>query len=134
MLCEDLLVGRLKERYDATPTPLGQMRPVGRRLFGKRCCVNPASLFATRGCNHRYSIWVSPCCLGPPRSKPRHVLEHGIEQFRELCQKVFLQFTDDTVVVLWARNTMGVMAGSFCEFVAAAFGVKLYSVVDGWFR
>ena len=133
-VCEDLLAGRLKERCDCSTTSPAQMRPVDYRFFGKRSYLTPASHFATRGCNHRCPLCVSPCYMGPFRKKPPRVLEHGIEQFRELHQKVFLQFTDDTVVVLWARNTMGVMAGSFCEFVAAAFGVKLYSVVDGWFR
>jgi len=63
--------------------------------------------------------------MGPFRPKPPHVLEHEIEQLRELYQKVFLQFTDDTVLVLRARYTMDVTVGAFAQLVGGWLRVRL---------
>ena len=94
-VCEDLLAGKLRERYDGSPTPPAQMRPVDYRFFGRRSYLTPASLFATRGCNHRCSFCVSSRYLGPFRTKPLDVLEQEIDQLQKLYPNDFLQFTDD---------------------------------------
>jgi radical SAM superfamily enzyme YgiQ (UPF0313 family) len=54
-ICEDLLAGKLRERYEGSPTPPWLMSPVDYRFFQKRRYLTPASLFATRGCNRRGS-------------------------------------------------------------------------------
>jgi radical SAM superfamily enzyme YgiQ (UPF0313 family) len=97
-VCEDLLSGDLKERYDGAPTPPSRMRPVDYRFFGARPYLTPASLFATRGCVHRCSFCVSSRYMGPFRTKPLDVLEQEIDQLRELYPSAFLQFTDDNLL------------------------------------
>ncbi len=94
-VCDDLLGGRLKERYDGSPTPPARMRPVDYRFFGRRAYLTPASLFATRGCPHRCSFCVSSRYMGPFRTKPLEVLEQEMDQLQELYPSAFLQFTDD---------------------------------------
>lgn len=94
-VCEDLMGGKLKERYDGSPTPPSQMRPVDYRFFGDRAYLTPASLFATRGCNYRCSFCVSSRYMGPFRTKPLDVLEQEIDQLQDLYPAAFLQFTDD---------------------------------------
>ncbi len=94
-VCEDLLAGRLRERYDGSPTPPERMKPVDYRFFGTRSYLTPASLFATRGCNHRCSFCLSSRYLGPYRAKPLAVLEQEIDQLHDLYPAAFLQFTDD---------------------------------------
>jgi hypothetical protein len=76
-VCEDLLTGKLKERYTGSPTPSLRMVPVDYRFFGDRLYQTPASLFATRGCNHRCSFCVSSRYMGPLRTKPLDVLERA---------------------------------------------------------
>jgi len=97
-VCEDLLAGALKERYDGSPTPPSQMKPVDYRFFGERSYLTPASLFATRGCNRRCSFCVSSRYMGPYRTKPLDVLEQEIDQLTELYPGTFLQFTDDNLL------------------------------------
>ena len=97
-VCEDLLTGKLQERYDGSPTPPSQMRPVDYRFFGRRSYLTPASLFATRGCNHRCSFCVSSRYMGPFRTKPLDVLEREIDQLQALYPTAFLQFTDDNLL------------------------------------
>lgn len=98
MVCEDLLNGKLKEWYDGTPTSPSEMKPVDYRFFGNRTYQTPASLFATRGCNHKCSFCVSSRYMGPYRTKPLDVLEHEIDQLQELYPDTFLQFTDDNLL------------------------------------
>ena len=97
-VCEDLLTGKLKERYAGSPTPSLGMVPVDYRFFGDRLYQTPASLFATRGCNHRCSFCVSSRYMGPFRTKPLDVLEREIDQLQDLYPKAFLQFTDDNLL------------------------------------
>ena len=97
-VCEDLLTGKLKERYTGSPTPSLRMVPVDYRFFGDRLYQTPASLFATRGCNHRCSFCVSSRYMGPLRTKPLDVLEREIDQLQDLYPKAFLQFTDDNLL------------------------------------
>ena len=97
-VCEDLLTGKLKERYHGSPTPSLRMAPVDYRFFGDRLYQTPASLFATRGCNHRCSFCVSSRYMGPFRTKPLDVLEREIDQLQDLYPKAFLQFTDDNLL------------------------------------
>jgi radical SAM superfamily enzyme YgiQ (UPF0313 family) len=97
-VCDDLLSGRLKERYAGAPTPPSRMSPVDYRFFGSRRYLTPASLFATRGCNRRCSFCVSSRNLGPCRTKPLGVLEQEIDQLIELYPGAFLQFTDDNLL------------------------------------
>lgn len=94
-ICEDLLAGRLKNRYTGSPTPPSEMVPVDYRFFGNRPYLTPASLFATRGCNYRCSFCVSSRHMGPFRTKPLDVLEQEIDQLHRLYPAAFLQFTDD---------------------------------------
>jgi radical SAM superfamily enzyme YgiQ (UPF0313 family) len=94
-VCEDLLAGKLEERYTGSPTPSSQMVPVDYSFFGDRPYLTPASLFATRGCNHGCSFCVSSRFMGPYRTKPLDVLEQEIDQLQDLYPKAFLQFTDD---------------------------------------
>jgi radical SAM superfamily enzyme YgiQ (UPF0313 family) len=97
-VCEDLLAGKLKERYFGSPTPSLQMMPIDYRFFADRLYLTPASLFATRGCNHRCSFCVSSRYMGPFRTKPLDVLEQEINQLQDLYPKAFLQFTDDNLL------------------------------------
>ncbi len=97
-VCDDLLAGSLKERYDGSPTPPSRMRPVDYRFFGRRSYLTPASLFATRGCDHRCSFCVSSRYMGPFRTKPLDVLEQEIDQLQALHPAAFLQFTDDNLL------------------------------------
>ncbi len=97
-VCEDLLAGRLKERYAGSPTPSLRMVPVDYRFFANRPYQTPASLFATRGCHYRCSFCVSSRYMGPFRTKPLDVLEREIDQLQDLYPKAFLQFTDDNLL------------------------------------
>jgi radical SAM superfamily enzyme YgiQ (UPF0313 family) len=98
IVCEDLLAGRLAERYEGSPTPPERMSPVDYRFFGGRRYLTPASLFATRGCTRRCSFCVSSRVMGPYRTKPLDVLEREIEQLGRLYPGAFLQFTDDNLL------------------------------------
>jgi pyruvate-formate lyase-activating enzyme len=97
-VCDDLLSGKLKERYAGSPTPPSRMSPVDYRFFGNRRYLTPASLFATRGCNRRCSFCVSSRYMGPYRTKPLNVLEQEIDQLAEFFPGAFLQFTDDNLL------------------------------------
>ena len=97
-VCDDLLAGRLRERYDGQPTAPQRMAPVDYRFFGQRRYLTPASLFATRGCNRRCAFCVSSRSLGPYRTKPLDVVEREIDQLAELHPSAFLQFTDDNLL------------------------------------
>lgn len=97
-VCEDLLAGKLEERYDGSPTPPSQMSPVDYRFFAARRYLTPASLFATRGCNRRCSFCVSSRYMGPYRTKPLDVIEQEIDQLNALHPGTFLQFTDDNLL------------------------------------
>ena len=97
-VCADLMAGTLKECYIGSPTPPSQMVPTDYRFFGKRPYLTPASLFATRGCNHRCSFCVSSRFMGPFRTKPLEVLEREIDQLQELYPAAYLQFTDDNLL------------------------------------
>ena len=97
-VCADLVADRLLARYAGSPTPPSRMAPVDYRFFGKRRYLTPASLFATRGCNHRCSFCVSSRYMGPYRTKPLDVLEREIDQLTELHPGTFLQFTDDNLL------------------------------------
>ena len=97
-VCADLLSGKLRERYEGSPTPSSSMRAVDYRFFGRRRYLTPASLFATRGCNRRCSFCVSSRYMGPYRTKPLDVLEEEIEQLTALYPRAFLQFTDDNLL------------------------------------
>jgi radical SAM superfamily enzyme YgiQ (UPF0313 family) len=98
MVCDDLLAGRLKKRYAGSPTPPSQMTPVDYRFFANRPYLTPASLFATRGCDHRCSFCVSSNYMGPLRAKPLEVIEQEMDQLHELYPGAFLQFTDDNLL------------------------------------
>ncbi|MBW2509331.1 MAG: B12-binding domain-containing radical SAM protein [Deltaproteobacteria bacterium] len=98
-VCDDLLAGKLKQRYSGSPTPPSQMTPVDYRFFAGRKYLTPASLFATRGCNRRCTFCVSSRYMGPYRMKPLDVVEREIDQLSELYPSSFLQFTDDNLLV-----------------------------------
>ncbi|MEE8305910.1 MAG: radical SAM protein, partial [Gammaproteobacteria bacterium] len=97
-VCADLLTGTLKERYTGSPTPSLRMVPTDYRFFGERPYLTPASLFATRGCNHWCSFCVSSRFMGPFRTKPLDVLEREIDQLQKLYPAAYLQFTDDNLL------------------------------------
>jgi len=118
-VCDDLLGGRLKERYSGSPTPPSRMVPVDYRFFGNRPYLTPASLFATRGCNRRCTFCVSSRYMGPYRSKPLDVLEREIDQLSGLYPSSFLQFTDDNLLVnrRYAANLLGLLRRKDRRFV-----------------
>jgi len=118
-VCDDLLGGRLKERYSGSPTPPSRMVPVDYRFFGNRPYLTPASLFATRGCNRRCTFCVSSRYMGPYRSKPLDVLEREIDQLSGLYPSSFLQFTDDNLLVnrKYAANLLGLLRRKDRRFV-----------------
>ena len=60
------------------------MAPVDYRFFGGRRYLQPACLWATRGCTFQYSFCVSSRFHGPFRTKPLDVLEREIDQLRVL--------------------------------------------------
>ncbi len=97
-VCQDLLSGKLRERYAGSPTPPSRMSAVDYRFFGNRKYLTPASLFATRGCNRRCSFCVSSRYMGPYRVKPLEVLASEIHQLTKLYPHSFLQFTDDNLL------------------------------------
>lgn len=97
-VCSDLLAGHLKNCYIGSPTPPSQMSSVDYRFFGNRRYLTPASLFATRGCNHQCSFCVSSRYMGPYRMKPLDLLEREIDQLTELFPGEYLQFTDDNLL------------------------------------
>ncbi|MCE9635155.1 MAG: B12-binding domain-containing radical SAM protein [Planctomycetes bacterium] len=97
-VCADLLAGRLRPRYDGHPTPPSRTKPLDYSFFGNRRYLQPACLFATRGCNFRCSFCVSSRFHGPFRLKPLDVLEREIDQLSELHPDSFLQFTDDNLL------------------------------------
>ncbi len=111
-LCDDLLGGRLKERYDGSPTPSARMKAVDYRFFEGRSYLTPASLFATRGCNHRCSFCVSSRYMGPFRTKPLDVLEREIDQLQDLYPAAFLQFTDDNLLADRKYGTCSTCSGT----------------------
>jgi radical SAM superfamily enzyme YgiQ (UPF0313 family) len=98
MVCEDLLTGKLKERYDGAPTLPSEMVPIDYRFFAGRPYRTQAPIFATRGCNHRCAFCVSSAFMGPFRNKPVGVLEKEIDQLAELHPGAHLQFTDDNLL------------------------------------
>lgn len=118
-ICEDLLAGKLKERYDGSPTPSSQMSPLDYRFFGHRRYLTPASLFATRGCNHQCSFCVSSRYMGPYRMKPLSVLEQEINQLNEIYPRAFLQFTDDNLLMnrIFATKLLGLLRRKKSRFV-----------------
>jgi radical SAM superfamily enzyme YgiQ (UPF0313 family) len=97
-ICDDLLAGRLEERYAGWPTPPPEMSAVDYRFFGQRKYLTPASLFATRGCVRRCSFCVSSRHMGSYRVKPLDLVEQEIDQLNELFPGSFLQFTDDNLL------------------------------------
>ena len=97
-VCNDLLAERLRARYSGTPTPPSEMRPVDYRFFEKRPYRMPASLFATRGCDHACTFCVSSRYMGPFRTKPLDVLEQEMDQAAELFPGSTVQFTDDNLL------------------------------------
>lgn len=119
-VCADLLAGRLRERYDGSPTPPSRMKPVDYRFFGNRRYLTPASLFATRGCNRRCSFCVSSRYMGPYRTKPLDVLEQEIDQLAELYPRAFLQFTDDNLLAnrKYAAELLALLRRKRRRFVA----------------
>jgi radical SAM superfamily enzyme YgiQ (UPF0313 family) len=118
-VCEDLLAGRLKERYEGSPTPPSRMSPIDYRFFRNRRYLTPASLFATRGCNRRCSFCVSSRYMGPYRTKPLDVLEREIDQLIELHPRAFLQFTDDNLLAdrAYRADVLGVLRRKRRRFV-----------------
>jgi radical SAM superfamily enzyme YgiQ (UPF0313 family) len=98
VVCDDLLTGNLKERYEGTPTAPSEMVPIDYRFFAGRPYRIKAPIFATRGCNHRCSFCVSSAYMGPFRNKPAGVLEREIDQLAELHPNAHLQFTDDNLL------------------------------------
>lgn len=119
-ICDDWLGGRLRARYDGSPTPPSQMRPVDYRFFGRRSYLTPASLFATRGCNHRCAFCVSSRYMGPFRTKPLDVLEREIDQLHELYPSAILQFTDDNLLAdrRYARAALDLLHRKQRRFVS----------------
>jgi radical SAM superfamily enzyme YgiQ (UPF0313 family) len=119
VVCADLLAGELKERYAGSPTSPSRMLPVDYRFFGNRRYLTPASLFATRGCNHRCSFCVSSRYMGPYRTKPLDVLEHEIDQLAELYPGAYLQFTDDNLLASrnYRTELLSLLRRKRCRFV-----------------
>ncbi len=119
VVCDDLLSGRLKKRYDGVPTPPDRMRPTDYRFFGARPYRTPASLFATRGCNYRCSFCVSSSYMGPFRTKPLEVLDEEIHQLQALYPGCFLQFTDDNLLGnrRCAGDVLALLRRRKCRFV-----------------
>ena len=97
-VCDDLLAGRLQPRYAGSPTPPAQMHPVDYGFFGERPYRMPASLFATRGCDHACAFCVSSRYMGPFRTKPLDVLEQEMDQVVDLFPGSTIQFTDDNLL------------------------------------
>jgi radical SAM superfamily enzyme YgiQ (UPF0313 family) len=129
-VCADLLAGKLKERYTGSPTPPSRMVPVDYRFFADRPYLMPASLFATRGCNHRCSFCVSSRYMGPFRTKPLDVLEREIDQLQDLYPTAFLQFTDDNLLADrdYGAEVLGLLRRKRRRFVTM---VTLDQLCDG---
>jgi len=119
-VCADLLAGRLRPRYAGHPTTPARMKPLDYRFFGKRRYLQPACLFATRGCNFRCSFCVSSRFHGPFRVKPLDVLEREIDQLRELHPDAFLQFTDDNLLGnrVYGAEVLALLRRKRCRFAA----------------
>ena len=119
-ICMDLLTGKLKDRYAGSPTLSSQMVPVEYDFFGDRPYLTPASLFATRGCNHRCSFCVSSRYMGPFRTKPLEVLEQEIDQLQNLHPAAYLQFTDDNLLANknYATEVLALLRRKRRRFVA----------------
>ena len=97
-ICEDILSNRLKSRYAGSPTSPSRMVPIDYSFFAGRPYQVPASLFATRGCEHRCAFCVSSRYMGPFRTKPLDVLEQEIDQLHLLYPNAWLQFSDDNLL------------------------------------
>lgn len=129
-VCADLLAGRLKPRYDGSPTPPERMAPIDYRFFAGRPYLMPAALFATRGCNHRCSFCVSSRYMGPFRTKPLDVLEQEMDQLQELYPAAFLQFSDDNLLAnrAYAAEVLALLRRKKRQFVTM---VTVDQICDG---
>ncbi len=129
-VCEDILSGRLQERYDGSPTPPSDMKPIDYRFFAGRPYLMPSSLFATRGCTHRCSFCVSSRHMGPYRTKPLDVLEAEIDQLQRLHPAAPLQFSDDNLLAdrQYAADLLALLRRKKRRFVTM---VSLDQLCDG---
>jgi radical SAM superfamily enzyme YgiQ (UPF0313 family) len=119
-VCADLVAGRLQRRYMGYPTPSEAMAPVDYRFFGSRRYLQPACLWATRGCNFQCSFCVSSRFHGPFRTKPLDVLEREIDQLHVLHPDAFLQFTDDNLLGnrSYGAQVLALLRRKACRFAA----------------
>jgi len=69
-VCEDLLTGKLKERYTGSPTPSLRMVPVDYRFFGDRLYQTPASGTVTHQAAGRARTGDRPTAGSLPQSLP----------------------------------------------------------------